>query len=238
LQRKIPMLAAASTALLIAPAVSQAHVSFHPNAIPAGSEVTFNLRVPNEEASADVTEVRVRLPAGVLEALGAPPAGWTFTAKTQTLAKPIQTDDGPVTSEVTEIDFRGGKTPPGQFQSFPVVISLPDSAKAGDVLTLPTLQTYSNGKIVRWIGTSASDENPAPTIDITPAGGPLRDVTGGDAGPPSPLPAIALGAAAASAASTKASSDSSTKTLSIIALIVGALGLGVGGTALVRGRRE
>jgi hypothetical protein len=39
------------------PAVAQAHVSLHPNAIPAGSFATTNIRVPNEEAHASTTSV-------------------------------------------------------------------------------------------------------------------------------------------------------------------------------------
>ena len=80
--RKSHTLAAASAAALLIPAAAaQAHVSLHPNVLPAGSEPTVNIRVPNEETSASVTKVRVQLPKGVLEALGAPPAGWSFSAK-------------------------------------------------------------------------------------------------------------------------------------------------------------
>jgi uncharacterized protein YcnI len=90
-------------------------------------------------------EAQVKLPAGVLSALGAPPAGWRFWAKTKKLAKPIKTDDGLVTTETTEVDFTGGKILPGDSGSFPLTLSIPDSAKQGDVIAFPTVQTYSNG---------------------------------------------------------------------------------------------
>ncbi|MEY2517346.1 MAG: hypothetical protein QOJ89_4704, partial [bacterium] len=50
MQRKTIVIAAAATFIAMVPAVAQAHVSLHPNAIPAGSFVTTNIRVPNEEA--------------------------------------------------------------------------------------------------------------------------------------------------------------------------------------------
>lgn len=241
------LLTIAGAGILLAPAATaQAHVSLHPNAIPAGSYVTTSIRVPDEESAASTTSVRVKLPAGVLSALGEAPAGWTFREKTQKLAKPIRTDDGLVTSTVTEVDWTGGRIRPDGVTSFPLTLSIPDSAKSGDVLSFPTLQTYSTGKVVRWIGGPA-DDTPAPTVDITPAGGPLLDVTGGDAGPPAKLPASLLGgggranttagAATPAPAVTKVV-ERQGKGLAIAALVVGALGLLVGGVALTTRRKE
>jgi uncharacterized protein YcnI len=236
MHRKTILLVAA-TSLLAAPAtVAQAHVSLHPNAIPAGSFVTTDIRVPNEEDRASTTAVAVRLPAGVLSALGAPPAGWRFSAKTKKLAKPIQTDDGLVTTETTEVDYTGGTIRPGAFESFPLTLSIPGSAKAGDVLAFPTVQTYSNGHVTRWIGPATADQ-PAPTVDVTAAGGAVLDVTGGDAGPPATLPAnLAASARAPAPPATVVKQQSSG--LAVVALIVGALGLVLGAAALATGRRE
>ncbi len=226
----------AATFVVASPAAAQAHVSLHPNAIPAGSFVTTNIRVPNEENTASTTAVKVKLPAGVLSALGAPPAGWTFAAKTKKLAKPIKTDDGVVTAETTEVDYTGGRIRPGAFESFPLTLSIPASAKAGDVLAFPTVQTYSNGHVARWIG-DATDDRPAPTVDVTAAGGALLDVTGGDAGPPAKLPANLVGGAQAAAAPAATIVRKQSNGLAIAALIVGALGLLLGVTALA-GRRK
>jgi uncharacterized protein YcnI len=98
MQRTTINLAATVTFVAIVPAVAQAHASLHPNAIPAGPFATTNIRVPNEEAHASTTSVRAKLPAGVLSALGAPPAGRRFSPKTRKLAKPIKTDDGIVST--------------------------------------------------------------------------------------------------------------------------------------------
>ena len=229
---KMFVLAIAASSVAAFPAAAQAHVSLHPNAIPAGSFVTTSIRVPNEQDHASTTAIAVKLPAGVLSAMGAPPAGWTFSATTKKLAKPIKTDDGLVTAETTEVRFAGGKIRPGDFESFPLTLSIPESAKAGDVLSFPTVQTYSNGKIVRWIG-AADSEMPAPTVDITPAGGALLDVTGGDAGPPATLPATLTGTSASAApapAATVVKNQSSS--VAVIALVVALLGLALGAGAL------
>jgi uncharacterized protein YcnI len=246
LRKTTALTALAGATTLLAPTAALAHVSFHPNAIPQGAFVTTDIRVPDEEDDADVTAIRVKLPDGVLDAEGAPPAGWSFSTRTKKLAKPIKTDDGTVTAEVTEVDFTGGRVKPGDFGDFPVALGLPDSAKQGQVIGFPTIQTYSNGDVVRWIGTPA-DDKPAPTIDVTAPGAAALDVTGGDAGPPAKLPADLTGVAPASSGGTATPvaatrpattvvTRKETSTLSVIALIVGALGLLAGGAALATRR--
>jgi periplasmic copper chaperone A len=235
-KRCLALVAVLVGACALAPAGAQAHVSLHPNAIPQGAYVTVYVRVPNELAHADISSVRIKLPDGVLSALGAPPAGWSFRARTRKLATPIKTDDGVVSTEVTEVDFTGGHTPPGQFAYLPLTLSLPAAAKQGTVLRFPTVQTYSDGTVVRWIDPTAGDEHPAPTIDVTAPGTADLDVTGGDAGPPAKLPAGLAGpagrSAASSATATRTIVKHETSTLSIVALIVGGLGLAMGVAAL------
>jgi uncharacterized protein YcnI len=237
MQRRTKVLAVAAGLVAVSPSIAQAHVSLHPNAIPAGSFVTTNIRVPNEEDNASTTSVKVKLPAGVLSAQGAPPAGWTFKATLKKLAKPIKTDDGLVTTEATEVQFTGGRIRPGDFEAFPLTLSIPDSAKAGDVLSFPTVQTYSSGKVVRWIG-EAESEMPAPTVDITTAGGALLDVTGGDAGPPPKLPASVTGGSAPAAAAPATVVKKQTSGLSVAALVVAILALVLGGLAVAGSRRK
>lgn len=233
--RRPMTIAAVTVAALAVPAAACAHVSFHPNALPAQSEVTVNVRVPNEVDHANITSVAIKLPNGILEALGDPPAGWSFQAKTSKLAKPIKTDDGLVSTEVTEVMFTGGNTPPDEFVNLPLTLSMPASAKQGSVLTFPTVQTYSDGQVVRWIG-SPSDETPAPTVDVTAPGSAVLDVTGGDAGPPAKLPANLTGAPSGSTNAAPAATNAApaathtvvkkeTSSLSIISLIVGVIAL-------------
>jgi uncharacterized protein len=98
---------------------------------------------------------------------------------------------------------------------------------AGQTLTFKALQTYSNGSVVRWIGAPDADE-PAPQVKLTAATTGAADPGTRQRANPQPAPAAA-------------STDSgSSDTLSIVALIVGALGLVVAGiaVAMARGSRS
>jgi uncharacterized protein len=108
---------------------------------------------------------------------------------------------------------------------------LPD--KAGS-LTFKTLQTYSDGKIVRWVDVAqagqAEPDHPAPTVRLTAAGS-------GGTGAAS-APSAGAGQPAGSAPAAGSGSDGTARGLGIAGLVLGALGLGAGGFALLAGRRR
>jgi uncharacterized protein YcnI len=233
------MLAAALAAGALPVAAAQAHVSVHPNVLPAGSFPTLTVRVPNEETNQDTVKVAVQMPPGVLSVSPIPPPGWKVTLKTQKLPKPIKTDDGTVTEQVSEVDMTGGRIKPGESQQFPLAMSIP--GKAGDVLTFKAVQTYSGGKVVRWIGPPSAD-TPAPTADVVKADAPILDVSG-DAGPPATLPASETGAgtttqAQPASSSTGSDSNGASKGLAIAGVVLGALALLLAAAALVTSRRR
>jgi uncharacterized protein YcnI len=218
--------AAVAAAALVVPAAAQAHVTVQPTSAPAGAFTEEVVRVPNESDTASTTKVDLQLPPGFVSASYEPAPGWTVKVTKQKLAKPVQTDDGPVTEEVRRITWTGdgsaqGKIAPGQFMDFPLSVQIPD--KAGTKLTFKALQTYDDGKVVRWIGAPGSDE-PAPQVAVTAAAAEHA----------------AAPAATAQGRPTAAKSDSSggSDTLSIVALVVGALGLLAGGVALLTTRRR
>lgn len=229
------MLLAATAAALALPATAGAHVSLHPNTLPAGSNPTIDVRVPNEDDRATVDNVDMQVPPGFIDVSPEIPAGWRATIRTTKLAKPVQTDDGAVTQEVSEIIWsapKGRGIPPGSFLNFPILTAIPD-ADAGTTLTFKVIQTYSNGSVVRWIEPADSAMHPAPTANVTAAGGQLEDVSGTEAGPP------AAGSASTPApARATTTSGGASKGLAIAALVLGALGLLVGGVALASGRRR
>lgn len=240
MRRSRPVLAVAAALTLSVPAAAQAHVSIHPNVLPAGGFATVNVRVPNEQDSASVVKVQMQMPPGLVSVQAQSPPGWSVAYKTRRLARPIQTDDGPVTSEVAEVDWtaaKGAGVPPGQFLQFPLSLSTPETA--GAIVAFPTVQTYSDGSVVRWIGPPSAD-SPAPTIDVSAANGPMLDVTGGDAGPPAGAAKLTISATPVAAKTTVAAkaSDGASKGLAIAALILGALGLLAGGLALARSGRR
>jgi uncharacterized protein YcnI len=232
------VIALLGAALLAVPAAAQAHVSLHPNVLPAGANATVDLRVPDELDNASTTRLQIKFPGGFLAVSTQPPPGWTSRVLTTKLAKPVQTDDGPVTTEVSELVLSarsGGGIAPGRFADFPLLFVVPD--RTGQQLTFKTVQTYSNGTVARWIGAQTADQ-PAPWVDVTAKGGVLQDVAGAEAGP-GPMPAAGSTSSAAPAARTTSAvvqRTSSSSTLSIVALVVGLLALLVGGGALVAAR--
>ncbi|QZL06878.1 YcnI family protein [Streptomyces sp. BHT-5-2] len=144
--------------------------------------------------------------------------GWTAQVKTSKLKNPIKTDDGTINEAVSEITWSKGKIEPGQYRDFSVALGQhPDDA---DQLAFKALQTYSDGKVVRWIeepkAGQAEPENPAPMLKRTKA----ADST----------------AASTSAAPKASAGDSTTRGLGIAGLIAGVLGIGTAAVALYRSR--
>ncbi len=182
--RTIALLVAAAT--LVAPAAARAHISLHPNTIPAGAFVTLDVRVPGEQQGAYAYKVDMLVPPGFTEIGTQNVPGWSVREVMSKPATPIQTDEGPVDEEVSQIVWTGdrsklGRLENGTFVQFPLTIAIPTDF-AGRSLAFKTVQYYSDGKAVHWIG-PPSAEFPAPTVNITAKGGVIEDVAGGEAGP-------------------------------------------------------
>ncbi|HTA35945.1 MAG TPA: YcnI family protein, partial [Solirubrobacteraceae bacterium] len=174
---------------LAAPAAAEAHISLHPNTVPAGAFATLDVRVPGEQEGAFVKKVDVLFPAGFIGVDYENVAGWSAKVIERKLATPIQSDDGPVDSEVSQIVWTWtgplGKVDNGQFVDFPLSAAIPDDA-AGKALEFRTVQTYSNGQVIHWIDPSLQAEHPSPRINVTAKGGVIEDVAGDEAGPTAP----------------------------------------------------
>jgi uncharacterized protein YcnI len=210
---------------LLATTPAWAHVTVHPNRLPAGSsDIALTFRVPNERDNANTVSLEVffptNLPLLTVDVLPVP--GWAVTVHTQNLSPPVHTDDGPVSQIVSDVTWKAtaGGIGPGQYQDFAVAAgSVP--GKAGQ-LVFKALQTYSSGEIVRWIevpvaGQPAPD-NPAPVLALTPGSTSASD-----------------GSASASPARPAAGSSTTAEVLAAVALAVGAVNL-VG--LVVLGRRS
>src|SRR5438105_12561287 len=113
--------------VLLVASNAEAHVSLHPNTLPAGSFPTIDIRVPSEEPTANTTKVAVQFPPGFIDVSTGYLPGWSVEKKTRKLAKPVTTDSGTVSEEVSEVIWRGGKIPPETFLNFPISTTIPDS---------------------------------------------------------------------------------------------------------------
>jgi uncharacterized protein YcnI len=212
-------LSAVVAALLFA-SVAAAHVTLNPDEWEAGGFARFAVRVPNERENADTIEVTVRFPQSIISASFQPMPGWERSIEMEPLDQPIEEEGEQITEHIASVTWSGGKIAPGEFEEFGVSFRVPETH--GEDLVFPSIQTYSNGEVVRWIGPPDS-ESPAPIVSVTE---PAQEEGGQPAGSPQP-PAASGGAAAGE--------DEGTSGLAIVALIVGitALAAGLGALALV-----
>jgi uncharacterized protein YcnI len=173
-RRRASALAALSAAgLLLAAGPASAHVSVNPDTAVQGGYTEVAFHVPNEQDSADTTQVQVFLPTDhpIASVSTTPVPGWDVSVTKTRLAKPMTTDDGQVTEAVSEITWTKGTIRPGQFQDF--TVSLGPLPTDTDTLTFKALQTYSDGQVVRWIQQSQQGQpepaDPAPELKLTKA---------------------------------------------------------------------
>jgi len=228
-------------ALMALPA--SAHVTMHSyEAQQGGSDALISFRTPNEESNASTTQLEVDFPVDtpLIGLYVEPTPGWQFQVTTSNLPKPVTNGDGTFTQYVSKVVWSGGNIPVGGYQDFNIDVSdLPNAP----TIEVKALQTYSNGDIVRWIDDpSTNPPHPAPTLALTP---PPPDTSGAST-------TVAPGATATTAASSGTQSAASTatlkglaktsdvngaKTVSIIALVVGVVGLLAAAAALLMRRR-
>lgn len=209
--------AAVAVLVLGAPLAADAHVKITPNTAAPGDDIQVTFRVPNESESAGTVRVEIDLPTKTpfADASYQPVAGWTARIVRAKLAKPIVNDGVKVTEAPVTIVYvanKGVSIKPGQFQEFPIALDLtPDTGR----VAFPTIQTYSDGTVVKWNEPVPADgqepDHPAPTLYIN------------DAPPTNTESGIAI-AATNDAASTAGA-----------ALILGTTGLALGVIALVLG---
>jgi uncharacterized protein YcnI len=168
------IVAASVVATLVMAVPAWAHITVHPTTLPAGSsDIELTFRVPNERDNANTVKAQVFFPTDLplLTVDVLPIPGWASAVHTQTLAKPVQTDDGPVSQIVTDVTWTatGGGITPGQYEDFEVAAGLVPN-HAGQ-LVFKALQTYSSGEIVRWIQLATSQDpkpdTPAPILTLT-----------------------------------------------------------------------
>jgi uncharacterized protein YcnI len=231
-----PLLA---TVALTAPATAQAHISLHPNTIPAEAFATLDVRVPGEQEGAHVTKVDTLFPPGFTGVGYENVPGWTVHVIETKLATPIKEDGETIGTEVSQIVWTWtgplGRVDNGQFIQFPLSLAIPAHA-TGKALEFRTVQTYSNGQVVHWIDPSLSAEHPAPRINVTVKGGMIEDVAGDEAGPTAGQTGGAGQSAQAPSQAVAKTTGGASQTLGVAALILGALGLLVGLGALIASR--
>jgi uncharacterized protein YcnI len=224
------VLTAAAVVALVGAAPAFAHVTAQPGTATQGGYSVVTFRVPNEQDTAGTIGLTVTLPPNhpITSVRTTPIAGWKATTTTVALNPPVQSHGRTITKAVGTITWTataGNKIAPGQYLDFPV--SLGPMPNVPEIM-LPARQTYDNGAVVDWSQPPNADgsepEHPAPSVTLAPA------AAGGD----SHGMAMAMGGGAGAAPD---STDTTARWLGGAGLLVGALGLGVGGGAVLRGRK-
>jgi uncharacterized protein YcnI len=220
-----------STLGLAAPA--SAHVTVTPEETAAGSFTVVTMSVPHGCEGSPTTKVAIQIPEDILAVTPTRNPYYNLAKKMQKLPEPVTDAHGnEVTERVGSVVYTAKTSlPDGQRDAFELSLQLPE--KAGETLAFPAIQTCEKGETA-WTEIPTGDqdeeelEHPAPAFEITKA------VEEGEVSATSDGAEESTGASGAEADD---DSDTST-TLGIIGVVLGALGLVVGGAALVQVRRR
>ncbi len=165
-------LGAAGAVLFVA--ASSAHVTLEITEAPVGAPYKAVLRVSLGFEGAATTEIRVRIPDGMIAVKPMPKAGWKIDMVKGKYEKTYSYFHGAKLSEgVTEISFTGGNLPDAYYDEFVFTGFLAGDLEAGKVLYVPVVQECEKG-VHRWIeipaeGKSSSDyPEPAPALKLVP----------------------------------------------------------------------
>ena len=149
-----------------------AHITAHADSGVAGSYFDTAFTVPHGCDGAATVALRIKIPEGVTAVKPQMKPGWTVTIKTRKLDPPLKADHGRTISEtVDEIEWRGGPLPDNLYDTFGMVMKLPDTP--GQTLYFPTIQECPQATR-RWIEIPAAGQRwndlrePAPFVKLTP----------------------------------------------------------------------
>ncbi|HET7683944.1 MAG TPA: YcnI family protein [Marmoricola sp.] len=221
--------AAALGAGVLVAGPAQAHVTVSPDTATAGAFTIATISVPHGCDGSATTRVAVQIPEQILSVTPTRNPLYDVDKLIVALDEPIQDAHGnTVTERVGQVVYTARTPlPDGYRDAFELSFQVPDTP--GETLVFPTIQTCEKGQTA-WteVASDGQDpeslEHPAPTIAVTaPA---ERD--GADA---TDVPDAAAAPDADDAV------DSGSPALGWAGLVLGALGLVAGGTALARSRR-
>lgn len=168
-------LALGSLAVTLAASAS-AHVTVNSTDAKQGGYGKVTVRVPNESESAGTTKVSVSMPSAspIASVRVKPHVGWSVSAPKVALVKPVKQGDRTITEAVSTITWTanpGVSIKAGEFEEFEFSAGrLPTDTTS---LSFPAVQTYSDGKVVRWIEPQTDGakepEHPAPVLNLLPS---------------------------------------------------------------------
>ncbi|WP_026532981.1 YcnI family copper-binding membrane protein [Arthrobacter sp. H41] len=225
---------------------ASAHVSVAPASTTENGYSQLTFSVPNESETAGTNKLEVQLPADTpfTSVRVKPIEGWTAEVVSGELPEPVTTPDGATVTvaplSVVWTAEAGNEISQQEYQTFAISVGrLPES---GTVVTLPAVQSYTDGSVRAWdepaVEGGEEPESPAPAFTTTAAEG-----EGAHGAAPADTAGTEEEEAAASSTGTvdsepaaSTASDGS-NAAGWAGLVAGLLGLAAGVTALVRTRR-
>ncbi|MCV7174621.1 YcnI family copper-binding membrane protein [Mycolicibacterium sphagni] len=229
--------AAVTVASIALAAPAWAHVEVSGTDATQGGYGVLTFRVPSESDTASTTNLVVTLPDDqpIISVDTQPKPGWTATVTKKKLTTPQKDDDGnEITDYISTVEWKADNPqagiPPNQFDMFNISAGpLPKEA----MISLPAVQTYSDGKVVHWDEKAAmgqpEPEHPAPMLMLS-AGGD-QAVTA-----PAATPAPTTSAAPSASAASATSSGPAWPGITALVVAVVAVLLGIVNLVLVRRR--
>ncbi|WP_019165495.1 YcnI family protein [Staphylococcus delphini] len=135
---------------------AEAHVKLDPQVSEPGSFQQYNVRVPVERDS-QTTKVELEVPQGVTVSAIQPVPGFKHQQEKNKAG------------EMTKITWTatGEGIGENEYQNFPIMVANPD--KEG-TFKWNALQTYKDGKVVKWTQEGEDSENPAPLTELKTGG--------------------------------------------------------------------
>jgi len=150
--RRLPILALATAAALVAVAGASAHAIVSPPVAKAKALQQFTLSVPTEKANAKTVQIELTVPDGfAIDSFEPAPPGWK---------QQVQTSGSGNSAVVQKVTWTGGSVPTGE----DAVFRFNASTDAAKTYTFDVRQTYSDGSVVDWNGPETAD-TPAPTVE-------------------------------------------------------------------------
>jgi uncharacterized protein YcnI len=160
LGRFVSAVAVAAAVVLVGVAPASAHIDPDPEQAQAGARLSVAFTVEHGCAGSPTTQLDMRLPIGVIDAVPEPVDGWDGS---------VDTVDGD-----TIVTFAGGSLADDVEGTFAVTMTLPTTPDA--TIYFPFVQRCDVGEI-RWIGVPSEPgqelDEPAPAMNLT---GPVATV--------------------------------------------------------------
>lgn len=217
-----------------------AHVGVSADEVEAGTSTSLTFRYGHGCDESPTNSLRFEVPEGVNDAIPYTHPGWDISIENADLAEPVMSAHG---DEITErpavITFTardGFEVPGGVRDEVTLGFTAPEQTGQLFFKVIQGCTEGSNDWIEEWDGTGTEPEHPAPSVMVVPAtgesGGDEHGASDDDEHEDPPATTIVDGA------DDSTGDNGSSNGLATIGIVLGALGVGVGGTALATNRKR